>query len=152
MTIIGGRRYLLPPFLLRRIGSDMNLYVEHTLSTKIYNKAHNQYSEEVVIDPATLMLIGKISVTIIRLIKSCKDSNEERTAAVKYPTTNENKILKKIVRRELGWLKYAIMGRRIVKAIKEVGTDLTYGELEAAELYRDNDSFTIYNGEKYYEL
>ena len=152
MTIIGGRRYLLPPFLLRRIGSDMNLYVEHTLSTKIYNKAHNQYSEEVVIDPATLMLLGKISVTIIRLIKSCKDSNEERTAAVKYPTTNENKILKKIVRRELGWLKYAIMGRRIIKAIKEVGTDLTYGELEAAELYRDNDSFTIYNGEKYYEL
>ena len=152
MTIIGGRRYLLPPFLLRRIGSDMNLYVEHTLSTKIYNKAHNQDSQEVVVDPATLILIGKISIRIIRLIKSCKDSNEERTAAVQYPTTNENKILKKIVRRELGWLKYAIMGRRIVKAIKEVGTDLTYGELEAAELYRDNDSFTIYNGEKYYEL
>ena len=130
----------------------MNLYVEHTLSTKIYNKAHNKDSQEVVVDPATLILIGKISIRLIRLIKSCKDSNEERTAAVKYPTTNENKILKKIVRRELGWLKYAIMGRRIVKAIKEVGTDLTYGELEAAELYRDNDSFTIYNGEKYYEL
>jgi hypothetical protein len=130
----------------------MNLYVEHTLSTKIYNRAQNKDSEEVVVDPATLILIGKISVTIIRLIKSCKDSNEERTAAVKYPTTNENKILKKIVRRELGWLKYVIMGRRIVKAIKEVGTDLTYGELEAAELYRNNDSFTIYNGEKYYEL
>ena len=130
----------------------MNLYVEHTLSTKISNKAHNQYSEEVVVDPATLILISKISIRLIRLIKSCKDSNEERTVAVQYPTTNENKILKKIVRRELGWLKYAIMGRRIVKAIKEVGTDLTYGELEAAELYRDNDSFTIYNGEKYYEL
>ena len=130
----------------------MNPYVEHTLSTKIYNKAHNKDSQEVVVDPATLILIGKISIRIIRLIKSCKDSNEERTAAVKYPTTNENKILKKIVRRELGWLKYAIMGRGIVKAIKEVGTDLTYGELEAAELYRDNDSFTIYNGEKYYEL
>ena len=152
MTIIGGRRYLLPPFLLRRKGHDMNLYVEHTLSTKIYNRAQNKDSEEVVVDPATLILISKISIRIIRLIKSCKDSNEERTAAVKYPTTNENKILKKIVRRELGWLKYVIMGRRIVKAIKEVGTDLTYGELEAAELYRNNDSFTIYNGEKYYEL
>ena len=130
----------------------MNLYVEHTLSTKISNKAHNQYSEEVVVDPATLILISKISIRLIRLIKSCKDSNEERTATVKYPTTNEHKILKRIVRRELGWLKYAIMGRRIVTAIKEVGVDLTYDELEAAELYKDNDSFTIYDGEKYYEL
>ena len=130
----------------------MNPYVEHTLSTKIYNKAHNKDSEEVAIDPATLILIGKISIRIIRLIKSCKDANEERTATVKYPATNENKILKRIVRRELGWLKYAIMGRRIITAIKEVGADLTCGELEAAELYRDNDSFTIYNGDKYYEL
>lgn len=130
----------------------MNPYVEHTLSTKIYNKAHNKDSQEVVVDPATLILIGKISIRIIRLIKSCKDSNEERTVAVQYPTINENKILKRIVRRELGWLKYAIMGRRIITAIKEVGADLTCGELEAAELYRDNDSFTIYNGEKYYEL
>ena len=58
----------------------MNLYVEHTLSTKIYNKAHNKDkdSEEVFVDPATLILIGKISIRIIRLIKSCKDSNEER--------------------------------------------------------------------------
>ena len=130
----------------------MNPYVEHTLSTKIYNKAHNKDSEEVFVDPATLILIGKISIRIIRLIKSCKDSNEERTATVKHPATNENKILKRIVRRELGWLKYAIMGRRIITSIKEVGADLTCGELEAAELYTDNDSFTIYNGEKYYEL
>ena len=100
----------------------MNPYVEHTLSTKIYNKAHNKDSQEVVVDPATLILIGKISIRIIRLIKSCKDSNEERTVAVQYPTINENKILKRIVRRELGWLKYAIMGRRIIKAIKNIDT------------------------------
>ena len=82
----------------------MNPYVEHTLSTKIYNKAHNKDSQEVVVDPATLILIGKISIRLIRLIKSCKDSNEERTAAVKHPTANESKMLKKIVRRELGWI------------------------------------------------
>ena len=132
----------------------MNLYVEHTLSTKIYNKAHNKDkdSEEVFVDPATLILIGKISIRLIRLIKSCKDSNEERTAAVKHPTANDSKMLKRIVRRELGWIKYAIMGRHIITAMKEVGADLTCDELETAELYGDNDSFTIYNGEKYYEL
>ena len=44
------------------------------------------------------------------------------------------------------------MGRHIITAMKEVGADLTCDELETAELYGDNDSFTIYNGEKYYEL
>lgn len=130
----------------------MNLYVEHVLSTRIYNKAHNKDSQEVVVDPATLILIGKVSITIIRLIKRCKDSNEERTAVVKSPTTNENKLLKRIVRRELGWLKYALIGRSMITAIKEVGLELKHSELEAAELYKDHDSFTIYNGEKYYEL
>ena len=66
--------------------------------------------------------------------------------------TNDSKMLKRIVRRELGWIKYAIMGRHIITAMKEVGADLTCDELETAELYGDNDSFTIYNGEKYYEL
>ena len=39
-----------------------------------------------------------------------------------------------------------------LKKDQEMNNALYEGELEAAELYRDNDSFTIYNGEKYYEL
>ena len=132
----------------------MNLYVENVLSTKIYNRAYNKgrAAEEVFVDPATLILIGKISVTVIRLIKGCKKSREERQEVVIAPTINENRILKRVVRRHLGWFKYITMGGKVLTAIKEVGCELNEDELEQADLFNDNDNFTVYDGEKYYEL
>ena len=132
----------------------MNLYVENVLSTKIYNRAYNKgrAAEEVFVDPATLILIGKISVTVIRLIKGCKKSREERQEVVTAPTINENRILKRVVRRHLGWFKYMTMGGKVLTAIKEVGCELNEDELEQADLFNDNDNFTVYDGEKYYEL
>tara|TARA_R100000808_G_scaffold24811_1_gene58477 strand:- start:834 stop:1232 length:399 start_codon:yes stop_codon:yes gene_type:complete len=132
----------------------MNLYVENVLSTKIYNRAYNKgrAAEEVFVDPATLILIGKISVTVIRLIKGCKKSREERQEVVIAPTINENRILKRVVRRHLGWFKYMTMGGKVLTAIKEVGCELNEDELEQADLFNDNDNFTVYDGEKYYEL
>ena len=132
----------------------MNLYVENVLSTKVYNKAYNKdrSEEEVFVDPATLILIGKISVTVIRLIKGCKKSREERQEIVNTPTLDEDRILKKVVRRQLGWYKYMTTGGKVIKAIKEVGFELNENDLEQADLFNDQDNFTVYNGEKYYEL
>jgi len=132
----------------------MNPYVENVLSTKIYNKAYNKGkgNEEVFVDPATLILIGKISVTVIRLIKGCKKSKEERQEIVNTPTLDEERVLKKVVRRQLGWFKYMTTGGKVIKAIKEVGFELDGNELEQADLFNDQDNFTVYNGEKYYEL
>ena len=132
----------------------MNLYVENVLSKKVYNKAYNKgrVEEEVFVDPATLILIGKISVTVIRLIKGCKKSREERQEIVSAPTMEEDRILKKVVRRHLGWFKYMTTGGKVITAIKEVGCGLNQDELEQADLFNDDDNFTVYDGEKYYEL
>lgn len=133
----------------------MNSYVENILNQKIYCKAYNKGTgdEEVFVDPATLILIGKISVTIIRLIKGCSDSTEARQNTVRHPTLSNEKILKKVVRRQLGWFKYMSTGGKIIKAIKEVGLELNNNELEQAGLFsNDQNNFTIHNGEKYYEL
>ena len=132
----------------------MNSYVENVLSTKIYNKAYNKgrEDEEVFVDPATLILIGKISVTVIRLIKGCKKSREERQEIVNAPTLDEDRVLKRVVRRQLGWFKYMTTGGKVIKAIKEVGCKLNENELDQADLFNDQDNFTVYDGEKYYEL
>ena len=132
----------------------MNIYVENVLSKKIYKKAYNKSGrdEEVFVDPATLILISKISVTLIRLIKGCKESREERHATVNTPTLDDEKLLKRVVRRQLGWVKYMRTGGKVIKAIKEVGLELNEAELEQADLFNDKDNFTIYNGEKYYEV
>jgi len=132
----------------------MNDYVENVVSTKIYNKAYNKgrRDEEVFIDPATIILIGKISVTVIRLIKGCKKSREERQDIVNAPTFDESRILKKVVRRHLGWFKYMRTGGKVIRAIKEVGFELNETELEQADLFNDQDNFTVYDGERYYEV
>ena len=129
----------------------MNLYVETVLSKKIYNKVYNKErgEEEVFVDPATLILIGKISVTVIRLIKGCRESREERQDTVKSHTFDDERVLKREVRRELGWFKYMRTGRKVIKAIKEVGLELDENELEQTDLFNYQDNFTIYNGEKY---
>ena len=132
----------------------MSYYVEHELSSKIYNKIYNKNNEnqEVFVDPATVILIGKISLTVIRLIKGCKESREEREAAVRTPTLDDDKILKRVVRRKLGWFKNMRMGGKVIKAMKEMGVELNNDELERAELFNEKGRMTIYEGEKYYEL
>ena len=132
----------------------MNDYVEHELSTCIYNKIYNKGKEdqEVFVDPATIILIGKISLTVIRLIKGCKDSQEERVSLVKSPTITEARLLAKVVRRKLGWIKYMRIGGKVIKAMKEMGTDLTPDELEKAGLFNEEGKITIHDGEKYQEL
>ena len=132
----------------------MSYYVEHELSSKIYNKIYNKNNgnQEVFIDPATVILIGKISLTVIRLIKGCKESREEREAAVRTPTLDDDKILKRVVRRKLGWFKNMRMGGKVIKAMKEMGVELNNDELERAELFNEKGRMTIYEGEKYYEL
>ena len=132
----------------------MNYYVEHDLSSKIYNKIYNKNNEnqEVFVDPATIILIGKISITVIRLIKGCKESREGREAAVRTPTLNDDKILKRVVRRKLGWFKNMRMGSKVIKAMKEMGAELNNEDLERTELFNEKGRMTIYEGEKYYEL
>ena len=132
----------------------MNDYVEHDLSTRIYNKMYNKdkESQEVFVDPATVILIGKISLTVIRLIKGCKDSKEERTNTVISPTISEDRLLARVVRRKLGWFKYMRMGKKIIKGMKEMGAELTLNEMIQAGLFNEDGKFIIYEGEKYLEL
>ena len=132
----------------------MNEYVENVLSKKIYDKAYTKGSknQEVFVDPATLILIGKISVTVIRLINGCRESREERQNTVKSPTFDDERVLKRVVRRELGWFKYMRMGGKVVRAMKEMGTDLTLNEMNQAGLFNEEGKITIHEGEKYLEL
>ena len=132
----------------------MNDYVEHDLSTRIYNKMYNKdkESQEGFVDPATVILIGKISLTVIRLIKGCKDSKEERTNTVISPTISEDRLLARVVRRKLGWFKYMRMGKKIIKGMKEMGAELTLNEMNQAGLFNEEGKIIIYEGEKYLEL
>ena len=139
----------------------MNDYVENILSRKIYNKMQSKSDQEVAIDPATIILIGKISLSVIRAIKKCAEEAGEREDIIKNPTRKNGKVLKRIVRRELGWVKYLLIGGKVIDAMKEMGTEMSHSELEQSHLFIDDfeDSNSLdpkysitYNGERYYEV
>ena len=139
----------------------MNDYVENVLSRRIYDKMQSKSDQEVAIDPATIILIGKISLSVIRAIKKCAEEAGERENIIKNPTRKNGKVLKRIVRRELGWVKYLLIGGKVIDAMKEMGTEMSHSELEQSHLFVDDfdDSSSLdpqysitYNGERYYEV
>jgi len=139
----------------------MNDYVENILSRKIYDKMQSKSDQEVAIDPATIILIGKISLSVIRAIKKCAEAVDEREEIIKNPTSKNERVLKRIVRRELGWVKYLLIGGKVMRAMKEMGTEMSHSELEQSHLFIDdleestslNPNFSVtYNGERYYEV
>ena len=134
----------------------MNEYVENVLSRRIYDKKQDKSNQEVAIDPATIILLGKISLSIIRAIKKCEKGADAREGIIKNPTEANKKVLKRIVRRELGWVKYLLIGGKVINAMKEMGTEVNHSELEQSQLFTDDESNTssthVYDGEKYYEV
>jgi hypothetical protein len=138
----------------------MNDYVENVLSHKVYHKMHNAdgRSQEVAIDPATIVLIAKISISIIRAIKNCKGSAEEREEIVRNPGIDTDGLLKSIVRKKLGWFKYFFIGAKVIRAIKEIGSEVKYDELNSSGLFDDlgedgrRKSKVFDDGQRYYEI
>ena len=116
----------------------MSYYIHDVVSYRVCSKINKKGSQEVAIDPATAILIGRILIKAVLLIKSCKGSNAEREGAVRNPSLSDLSGLKKIVRKELGWFKYFLFGAKIIGALREVSTDMDNNELKTCGLYSNH--------------
>ena len=77
----------------------MSHYIHDIVSYKVCSKINRDKGlQEVAIDPATAILIGKILIKAVLLIKSCKGSNAAREDAVRNPSLSDLSGLKKLVR------------------------------------------------------
>jgi hypothetical protein len=107
-------------------------------------------NQEVAIDPATAIMIGKIIIRVIRMIKRCKGSDEQREDVIRNPSLLDNSTLKSIVRKELGWFKYFLFGAKIISSIKGVGLEMPSSELVACGLHEKPSDQA--DGNNYVEL
>ena len=95
----------------------MSQYLQNIVSHRVCAKINeHKGSQEVAIDPATAVLIGKILIKAVVLIKNCKKSTSEREDAIRNPSLLDLGGLKKIVRKELGWFRYLFLGAKIMRA------------------------------------
>jgi hypothetical protein len=90
--------------------------------------------QEVVFDPMTAMMIGSMVLELIKIIKKCREKPETAVTVAHYPTPQEKRILKRVVRRKLGFFKNWNEGDRYVEAILDSGkTTTTQDFIEAYE-------------------
>lgn len=99
--------------------------------------------QKVFVDPATIMLIITLVSTIISAIQKCKAKPEEAVVVAHHPTPREEKLLKRKIRQQLGWIKYWKEGQQYYEAVRATGKELTiqdfeqsYGELRTMEYRR----------------
>jgi hypothetical protein len=86
--------------------------------------------QKVFVDPATIMLIITLVSTIISAIQKCKAKPEEAVVVAHHPTPREEKLLKRKIRQQLGWVKYWREGQQYYEAVRSTGKDLTIQDFE----------------------
>ena len=99
--------------------------------------AHSQNTgtdEEVFIDPASIALYITIITTVVKLVKRCREAKSVPESA-SQPTRWEQAVVKRVVRRKLGWKQYFKKGKEITRSVFEVGAGSTEEEIE--ELYQE---------------
>lgn len=115
-----------------------------------------EHKQQVFLDPATIMMIMALTEAVIKGIKACRDAKEAKKVKeqqqlkvtdkqaeliayeVRHPTEREKRQLKRIVRKEIGFVKYWKEGDKYTKALLETGKGVSAQEIK--------DSFEEING------
>jgi hypothetical protein len=108
----------------------MTDYINNVISHRVCSEMHSGGGkQEVMMDPATIALIAKISIKVIRLVRQCRNSESEIQSIINNPDPKDEGALKRVVRKELGWFKYLLIGAKVVRALKSVGSKMDRNEL-----------------------
>ena len=100
--------------------------------------------QEVMMDPATIALIAKVSIKVIATIRQCKNSESDIQSIINSPDPQDEGSLKRIVRRELGWFKYFLIGAKVVRSLKSVGSKMDRNELSLCGAFPDESQNGYY--------
>lgn len=98
-----------------------------------YNRFRSQNlnkHQEVFFDPATIALITKIVIDVIRLMKSCRKTDNDAVRTVHHPDRRELITLRRIIRRRIGVRNYIRHGSSLMNAILEQGKFTSHNEVK----------------------
>lgn len=93
-------------------------------------------SEGCSIDPITVLIIINIVIEVVKLINECQEEDTNEVKKLNKPSKLEKRILKRIVRKELGFFRYWFYGNSYLNALEKTGQKITKQELQ--ELYKEN--------------
>ncbi len=107
-----------------------------------------EHKQQVFVDPATIMMIIALTEAVLKAVKACREAREAKKAKeaqlskitdnqaelisynMRHPTDREKRQLKRIVRKEIGFVKYWKEGEKYTNALLETGKGITVQELK----------------------
>jgi len=111
------------------------------LANKLNNDIYNDGKDEqqVFVDPASITLIVTLIVELIKLFNNCKKDEEEALQVAHTPTTRERRLLKREIRKKLGWGNW-VLRQQYYEQILNHGTTVNYDQMKG--LYADKSAYT----------
>lgn len=99
------------------------------ISKRIVSKLNDDNREEVVFDPATILVVTQIIYQLIRIWQSCRHNKRDLKQVCHNPTFVETLVISRVVRRRMPKkpLEYR---RQLVSAILKEGVAIPSDELE----------------------
>ncbi len=88
--------------------------------------------QQVVFDPMTAILIAKLAIDLIKMIQKCREKPQDAVTLVHFPSAKEQKVVKRRLRRSLGWVRYLKEGDKYFQAVLATGRETTGQDLEDA--------------------
>lgn len=92
----------------------------------------------VFVDPATITLVITAIAEIVKIIRACRKTDEEVVQTIHTASYADRRVVKRVLRRRLGWFKYWREGDKYEDAIVKQGKNIGVGDLPA--LYSEADS------------
>lgn len=81
--------------------------------------------QKVFITAASAIIIINILTSVVKLIQTCKETPESSVVVAQMPTRAEQVALKKVIRKELGWIQNRKQGQAYYDAIIKTGKSVT---------------------------
>ena len=82
----------------------------------IYQRFDNK--KGVAIDPITIIMITSVVIECVKMIKECRKTTHEALRMVNRLSDRHDKVLKRQLRKKMGFVKYHMFGKKYLRAFR----------------------------------
>jgi len=100
----------------------------------IYQRLDNK-KEKTVEDPITIIMIASVVIECIKIIKECKKNTYEALFLIKRLSDRHDKVLKRELRKRMGFVKYHLFGKKYLRAFRYAAREIKIADI--IELYEE---------------
>jgi hypothetical protein len=99
----------------------------------IYQRFDNK--QGVAIDPITVIMITSVVIECIKMIKECQKTTHEALCMVNKLSDRHDKVLKRQLRKKMGFVKYHLFGKKYLRAFRYAARKIKIKDM--VELYEE---------------